>query len=90
MNKAELVNRMATAAGISQSEAQEALSAALGGIEAALANGDKVALAGFGNFNITERAARTGRNPATGASIQIPAKKVVKFKAGKALNEAVQ
>ena len=66
MNKADLANRMATAAGISQSEAQEALSAALDGIETALANGDRVALAGFGNFSIAAAIrppARASRSP---------------------------
>lgn len=90
MNKADLASVMASSSGISHTEAQSALNSALDAIVGALKNGDKVSLAGFGVFSTSERAARTGRNPQTGATIQIAAKKVAKFKAGKALAEAIQ
>lgn len=90
MNKAELVNAIAADAELSQAEAQRALNATLRRIKSALADGDKATIGGFGIFNVTERAARTGRNPATGATIQIPAKKVVKFKPAQAFTNAVQ
>lgn len=89
MNKEKIAENMAEAAGISKSQALKALDASLDSISGALANGDKVTLVGFGTFSVGERAARTGRNPQTGAEIQIAAKKVAKFKAGKVLSDAV-
>lgn len=90
MNKAELVDAIANDAGISKSQASSALDAALDHVQNALKGGDKVTLVGFGTFSTSHRDARTGRNPQTGKEIQIPAKTVVKFTAGKALKEAVQ
>jgi DNA-binding protein HU-beta len=89
LNKTELVSAVAEKAGITKKDAEKALSAVLGSIEEALASGDRVQLVGFGTFEVRPRAARTGRNPLSGAVIQIPATKVPAFKAGKALKEAV-
>ena len=86
MNKGDLINKIAENANLSKAQATEALEATLGAISETLKSGDKAALIGFGTFSISERAARTGRNPKTGAAIQIAAKKVVKFKAGKVLS----
>ena len=88
-NKADLINTIANAADLSKSQAGAALDAVLGDISAALAKGERVAIAGFGTFQISARAARQGRNPQTGATIQIAASKNVRFKAGKQLKEAV-
>jgi DNA-binding protein HU-beta len=82
MNKHELVNQMADAAGITKKQATTALQSLMDGITKSLKNGKRVTLVGFGTFNVTKRAARKGRNPATGAAIRIKAKKVVKFRAG--------
>lgn len=90
MNKSELVSAIAAEAGISKADAEKALNACTETIKGALAKSDSVQLIGFGTFSVSERSARTGRNPQTGKEIQIPAKKVVKFKAGKAFDEAVQ
>lgn len=89
MNKTELVNAIA-AAGLTKADSKKALDATLVAISNALKAGDKVALLGFGTFAITERPARTGINPANKQKIEIPAKKVVKFKAGAELAEAVK
>ena len=89
MNKTELVNAIA-AAGLTKADSKKALDATLAAIANALKAGDKVALLGFGTFAITERPARTGINPANKQKIEIPAKKVVKFKAGAELAEAVK
>ena len=89
MNKNELIARVADRAGISKSSAQDAVDAAFNEIEAALSGGDDVRIVGFGNFSVTHRSASTGRNPRTGEPIQIPASKIPKFKAGKALKESV-
>ena len=75
---------------MSKAAADQALNSVLGAITDAVAAGDKVTLIGFGTFSVTDRAAREGRNPQTGKTIQIPAKKVVKFKAGKKLADAVK
>ena len=88
-NKADLINTIADAADLSKSQAGAALDALLGDISVALAKGERVAIAGFGTFQISARAARQGRNPQTGATIQIAASKNVRFKAGKQLKEAV-
>ena len=89
MNKTELVNAIA-AAGLTKADSKKALDATLAAIANALKAGDKVALLGFGTFAVTERPARTGINPANKQKIEIPAKKVVKFKAGAELTEAVK
>ncbi len=90
MNKSELVEAMATAAGISKAQADKALTGALDAITDALAKGDKVTLVGFGTFSVAERAARQGRNPQTGKTITIAARKVARFKPGSKLAEAVK
>jgi DNA-binding protein HU-beta len=90
LNKTELVSAVAEKAEITKKDAEKALSAVLSCIEEALANGEKVQLVGFGNFEVRSRAARTGRNPQTGEEIPIPAAKVPAFKPGKALKDAVQ
>ena len=89
MNKGDLVDNVAENAGLSRQQAESAVSAVLEAIEDALKSDDKVSLIGFGTFSVNERAARTGRNPKTGQSIQIAAKKVIKFKPGKSLSESV-
>jgi len=86
MNKAELVDAMAEGAGISKADAKRALDAFVDATAGALKQGDRVSLLGFGSFSVTERGARTGRNPQTGKEIKIAAKKVVKFKAGAELS----
>ena len=89
MNKGELVEKIAGDAGLSKAQASEALNSVLTAVVKTLKKGDKVTLVGFGTFSVTKRAARTGRNPQTGAEIKIKAKKVVKFKAGKEFASAV-
>ena len=89
MNKAELIDQIAAGSGLSKTDSKKALDACLSAITGALKEGDKVALVGFGTFSVSARAARTGRNPQTGQAIEIPAKKVAKFKAGKELADAV-
>ena len=90
MNKAELVDAISDSAGLSKADAGKALDAALNSITSSLSGGNAVSLVGFGNFSVSRRNARTGRNPQTGAEIQIPARNAVKFSAGKALKDAVQ
>lgn len=90
MNKSDLIEAMAEAADISKSAAGRALDALTDAVAVALKNGDNVSLIGFGTFSVKARAARTGRNPQTGATIQISASKIPSFKAGKALKDAVQ
>ncbi len=89
MNKSHLVEHIAQTADLSKAQADNALKAMLEGISEALASGDEVAFIGFGTFKVSERAARTGRNPKTGEEIQIAASKNPTFKAGKALKDAV-
>ncbi len=89
MNLNDLKAAVAEKAGLSKADAGSAVSAVLDTITEALSKGDKIALVGFGNFEVSERAAREGRNPATGETIQIAASKAVKFKAGKALKDSV-
>ena len=89
MNKGDLISHVADAVGITKGQASDAVSAVLGGIEGTLKSGDKVSLIGFGTFQVNHRPARDGRNPATGKTIKIAAKNVVKFKPGKALGESV-
>lgn len=90
MNKAELIDQIASQAGLSKADAKKALDAFVGATTGALKKGDRVALVGFGSFAVTKRNARTGRNPQTGKPITISAKKVVKFKAGSDLANTVQ
>ncbi|WOV85980.1 HU family DNA-binding protein [Sporosarcina oncorhynchi] len=90
MNKTELINSVAEAAGLTKKDATKAVEAVFDTIQSTLANGDKVQLIGFGNFEVRERAARKGRNPQSGAEIEIAASKVPAFKAGKALKDAVK
>ena len=89
MNKGQLVDRMAQAAGISKTAADKALNEMMDAVSDALVSGDKVTLVGFGTFQVSERKARTGRNPRTGKPINIPAKKIVKFKPGSRLSDSV-
>ncbi|WP_188151127.1 HU family DNA-binding protein [Teredinibacter waterburyi] len=89
MNKSELIEAIAASADISKAAAGRALDAVTDSIAGALKEGDQVALVGFGTFLVKERAARTGRNPQTGAPIEIAAAKIPSFKAGKALKDAV-
>ena len=89
MNKVELVAAVAEKAALSKKDAEKAVAAVFGAIEEAVAAGDKVQLVGFGTFEVRERAARTGRNPQTGAEITIAASKQPVFKAGKAFKDAV-
>ena len=89
MNKTELIDAIAGAADITKSDAGKALNSMIDAISGALTKGDSVTLVGFGTFSVSERAARTGRNPQTGKEIKIAAKKVAKFKPGKTLAEAV-
>ncbi|HEY7745936.1 MAG TPA: HU family DNA-binding protein [Desulfuromonadales bacterium] len=90
MTKADLVNAMAEKAGLSKTDSEKALKAFIDAVTEALKAGEKVALVGFGTFSVGERAARTGKNPQTGAQIKIAAAKSPKFKAGKALKDSVQ
>lgn len=90
MNKSELIDAVADAADISKAAAGRAIDGAIDAISAALKKGDQVTLVGFGTFSVKERAAREGRNPQTGATIQIKASKTPAFKAGKAFKDAVQ
>ena len=85
MNKTELVKKIAEKAEISQAQAKSVLEATLESVKEALQGGDPVQLIGFGTFSVSERAARTGKNPRTGEQIQIAAKKIAKFKAGAGL-----
>ena len=90
MNKAELIQEVATKAGIKVKEAEAMLDAMVAATEDTLAKGDKVAITGFGTFAVSERKARMGRNPQTGKEIKIPASKNPRFTAGKALKDALK
>ncbi|MBP6230600.1 MAG: HU family DNA-binding protein [Paludibacteraceae bacterium] len=90
MNKAELISAIADNSGLSKVDSKKALDGFISAVSNALKAGDKVALVGFGSFDVAERSARTGVNPATGAKIEIAAKKVVKFKAGAELADLVK
>ena len=90
MNKAELIQAIAEKSGLTKKDAEKALAATIEAVTAAMKAGDKVALVGFGTFAVKKRAARTGKNPQTGATIKIAAAKVPSFAAGKALKEAIQ
>ncbi len=89
MNKAQLIDAIAGESGLTKADAKKALDAFIKVTGDALKGGDRVALVGFGSFGVSERSARTGRNPQTGQEIQIPAKKVVKFKAGSELTDSI-
>lgn len=89
-NKAELIENVASQTDLTKKQATAAVDAVFGSIQDTLAKGEKVQLIGFGNFEVRDRAARKGRNPQTGAEIQIPASKVPAFKPGKALKDAVK
>ena len=89
MNKTELIEHIAKNADLSKADAGRALEATLGAIKTTLRKGGAVTLVGFGTFAVGKRAARTGRNPRTGAAVKIKAAKVPKFKAGKGLKDAV-
>ena len=90
MNKAQLIDAMASEANLTKADAKKALDAFINTTSGSLKKGERLSLVGFGSFSISNRAARTGRNPKTGAEMQIPAKKVVKFKAGSELAESVK
>lgn len=90
MNKTELINAIAEKANLSKVQAKATLDATINTISEQLANGDKVALIGFGTFAVSEKTARTGINPRTKEKIEIPARKAVKFKAGAELNDVVK
>lgn len=89
MTKADLCKAVAEKSGVTKAQAEAAVDCLLESVTGALASGDKVTFTGFGTFEVSERKARTGRNPSTGAAIQIPASKGIKFKPGKNLKEAV-
>ncbi|MGB5322454.1 HU family DNA-binding protein [Lutimonas sp.] len=89
MNKSDLIEAMSVNAGISKAAAGKALDAMMKSITGELMTGGRVSLVGFGSFSVSARAARDGRNPQTGATIKIPARKVVKFKAGSELKDSV-
>ena len=89
MNKSDLIDAMAESAGITKAAAKKALECMLSEIQGSLKKGNRVSLVGFGSWSVSMRAARDGRNPQTGATIKIKAKKVVKFKAGSDLSGSV-
>ncbi|NOY86960.1 MAG: HU family DNA-binding protein [Deltaproteobacteria bacterium] len=90
MNRSDLIAKIAADAGISKAAAERALNAFVDGVGETLKAGEKVSLVGFGTFSVSYRAARTGRNPRTGATIDIPASKVPRFKPGKGLKDAIK
>lgn len=89
MNKTGLIDDVAQQAGITKAAAGKAIEALFGGIERSLRKGQRVTVVGFGSFGISRRKARTGRNPQTGAPIEINAKKIIRFKTGKALDRSI-
>ena len=89
MNKGELIEKMAADSGISKAQAKTALQSFTDAVGGTLSSGGRVSLVGFGSFSVSKRNAREGRNPQTGATIQIPAKNIAKFKAGSDLNEKI-
>ena len=90
MTKAELIDKIASGAGLSKADASRALDTTIDAIKGALRKGQKVTLVGFGTFSVTKRKARKGRNPQTGQAINIPAAKAPKFTAGQGLKDAVR
>ncbi len=89
MNKAELIEHIAQYAEISKSAAERAIDAMVGAVKTSLKKGDSVTLAGFGSFYASDRKARVGRNPKTGDKVDIPAARVPRFRAGKAMKDAL-
>ncbi len=89
MNKSDLIDAMAADAGITKAAAKKSLESFLGNVQGSLKKGNRVSLVGFGSWSVSKRAAREGRNPQTGKTIKIGAKKVVKFKAGSELQNSV-
>ncbi len=89
MNKSELIDAVAASSGLSKADAKKALDGFTSALEGALKKGDRVSLIGFGSWSVSKRAARTGRNPKTGAEIKIGAKNVVRFKAGAELAKSI-
>ncbi|KAA6340458.1 DNA-binding protein HU [termite gut metagenome] len=90
MNKSELITAIAAESGLSKIDSKKALDAFISSVSSTLQSGDKIVLVGFGTFSVAERSERTGINPATQQAIKIPAKKVVKFKAGSELADSVK
>jgi len=89
MNKADLIEQIAQAAEVSKSTAERAVDALVGAVKTSLKKGEMVTLVGFGSFYVAKREARTGRNPRTGAAVQIKAARIPRFRAGKALKDAI-
>ena len=89
MNKTELIAAMVEASGLTKKDCEAALAAFTGAVETAMKGGDKVQMVGFGSFEVKERPARVGRNPRTGETLTIPACKMVKFRPGKMLKDAL-
>ena len=89
MNKSDLISRVAETAGVTKVQAKSAIDSYHEAIAGALKNGERVELVGFGTFSVSQRSARTGRNPKTGAELQIAAKTVAKFNPGKALSDSL-
>lgn len=90
MNRTELIDKVAKESALNKAAAEQVVNSVFSAIAEAMKSGDKVTLVGFGTFSVSERAAREGRNPQSGEIINIPAKKVVKFKAGSKLTETVK
>lgn len=89
MNKSELVDAIASESGLTKTDAKKALDGFISAIGSSLKKGDKISLVGFGSFSVSQRAARTGKNPRTKEAIKIPAKNVIRFKAGSELSSNV-
>lgn len=89
MNKSELIQAVVDGTGVTKSNATATVNCVLDSISASLTKGESVSLPGFGTFSVSERAARDGRNPQTGATVKIPASKTVRFKVGKTLKDSV-
>lgn len=89
MNKSELVDAIASESGLTKTDAKKALDGFISAIGSSLKKGDKISLVGFGSFSVSKRAARTGKNPRTKEAIKIPAKNVIRFKAGSELSSNV-
>ncbi|MBI4824146.1 MAG: HU family DNA-binding protein [Nitrospirae bacterium] len=90
MTKADLIDKVASSAGLSKADAGRVIDATMDSIKAGLKKGQKITLIGFGTFSVAKRKARKGRNPRTGEEIKIPASKIPKFRAGKALKDAIR
>ena len=90
MNKKDLIKAVAESAALTNKDAEKAINAVTGAIADALKKGEKVQLVGFGTFEVRERAAKQGRNPRTGATMEIPASKLPAFRAGQALKDAIK